>query len=96
MLGSSVKWVHRGGSRTAAISKMELFVIIVNGFQPITIITKSSILDVAAVLETPLGADTEKGQFAFDYCHKIMMRVGVYFKQEIQSNTYHDQTKRLH
>ena len=49
-----------------------------------------------AVLETPLGAGTEKGQFAFDYCHKIMMRVGVYFKQEIQSNTYHDQTKRLH
>ena len=43
-----------------------------------------------------LGAGTEKGQFAFDYCQKIMMRVGVYFKQEIQSNTYRDQTKRLH
>ena len=29
---------------------MKLFVIIVNGFQPLTIITKSSTLDVAAVL----------------------------------------------
>ena len=26
-----------GGSRTAAVSKMELFVVIVNGFQPLTI-----------------------------------------------------------
>ena len=41
----------RGGSRTAATSKMELFVIIVNG---LTIITKRSILDVAAVLDPPL------------------------------------------
>ena len=32
---------------------MELFVIIVNGFQPLTIITKCSILDVAAVLDPP-------------------------------------------
>ena len=41
-------------SRTAATSKMELFVIMVNGFQPLTITTKSSILDVAAVLDPPL------------------------------------------
>ena len=33
--------------------KMGLFVITVNGFQPLTIITKSSILDVAAVLDLP-------------------------------------------
>ena len=44
----------RGGSRTAAASKMERFVIIVNSFQPLTIITKGSILDVAAVLDPPL------------------------------------------
>ena len=44
----------RGGSRTAATSKMERFVSIVNGFQPLTIITKRSILDVAAVLDPPL------------------------------------------
>ena len=45
----------RGGSRTAATSKMEFFVIIVNGFQPLTIIIKRSILDVAAVLDPPLS-----------------------------------------
>ena len=44
----------RGGSRTAATSKMEHFVIIVNGFQALTIITKCSILDVTAVLDPPL------------------------------------------
>ena len=44
----------RGGSRTAATSKMERFVIMVNGFQPLTIITKRSVLDVAAVLDPPL------------------------------------------
>ena len=46
--------VIRGGSRTAATSKMEHFVIIANGWKPLTIITKSSILDVAAVLDPPL------------------------------------------
>ena len=33
---------------------MEHFVIIVNGFQPLTVIPKSSILDVAAILDPPL------------------------------------------
>ena len=33
---------------------MERFVIIVNGWKPLTIITKHSILDVAAVLDPPL------------------------------------------
>ena len=45
----------RGGSRAAATSKIERFVIIVNGFQPLTIITKCSILDVATVLDLPLN-----------------------------------------
>ena len=44
----------RDGSTAAATSKMERFVIIVNGFQPLTIITKRSILDVAAALDLPL------------------------------------------
>ena len=35
-------------------SKVELFVMIVNGLQPLTIITKSSTLDVAAVPDPPL------------------------------------------
>ena len=41
----------RGGSRATATSKMERFVIIVNGLKPLTIITKHSILDVAAMLK---------------------------------------------
>ena len=36
---------------------MEHFVIIVNGWKPLTIITKCSILDVAAVLDPPLDKD---------------------------------------
>ena len=44
----------RGGSRTATTSETERFVIIVNGFQSLTIITKRSILDAAAVLDPPL------------------------------------------
>ena len=46
--------IVRGGSRTAATSKVELFVIIVNDWKPLTIITKSSTLDVAADLDPPL------------------------------------------
>ena len=49
-----VTTITRGGSRAAATSRTECFVIIVNGFQPLTIITKHSILDVAAVLDPPL------------------------------------------
>ena len=45
----------RGGSRTAATSKMERFVIIVHGFQPLTIITKRSIVDLGAALDPPLN-----------------------------------------
>ena len=41
----------RGRSRANATSKMECFAIIVNGFQPLTIITKHCILDVAAALD---------------------------------------------
>ena len=48
------KVVFRGGSRAAATSKMECFVIIVNGWKPLTIITKHSILDDATALDPPL------------------------------------------
>ena len=44
----------RRGSTTAATSKMEHFVIMVNGWKPLTIIIKNSILDVAAGLDPPL------------------------------------------
>ena len=46
----------RGESRPSATSKMEHFVIIVNGFQPLTITWKPSILDVATAQDPPLFA----------------------------------------
>ena len=49
--------LFRGGSRTAATSKTELFVIIVNGWKPLTIVTKCSILDVVVVLDLLLALD---------------------------------------
>ena len=45
--------MSRDGSRTAATSMMEHFVIIVTAWKPLTIIRKRSILDVAAVLDPP-------------------------------------------
>ena len=46
--------ILRGGSMAAATSKMERFVIIVNGYKPLTTLTKRSILDVAAAIYPPL------------------------------------------
>ena len=46
--------MDKGRSRTVATCKMEHFVITVNGYKPLTIVTKSSIVDVAAVLYPPL------------------------------------------
>ena len=46
--------VTTGRSRTAATFKVKIFQIINNGWKPLTIITKSSTLDVAAVLDPPL------------------------------------------
>ena len=48
--------VARGGSRVAATTKMERFMIIFNDIQPLTIVTKHSILDVVAALDPPLVA----------------------------------------
>ena len=49
----------RGGSKTAATSKMERFVMIAYGWKPLTINTKCSILDVAGVLDPPLFAESQ-------------------------------------
>ena len=69
----------RGGSRFAATSKMERFVIIVNGWKPLTGIIKRSILDVAAALDSPLlksnllvfYSNYFSQNFAVHNCHKI-------------------------
>ena len=44
---------------------MERFVITVNGFQPLTIITKRSILNVAAVLDSRLNKMHKKNSNPF-------------------------------
>ena len=44
-----------GGSMTVVTSKLEHCMIIVKCWKTLTIIIKSSILDVAAVLDPPLG-----------------------------------------
>ena len=51
--------IRRGGSRTSATSKMELFVIIVDSFQLLTIITKRFILDTATVVDPLLIRATQ-------------------------------------
>ena len=53
-----IRIITRDGSRAATTSKMERLVIIVNVFQPLFIITKRSILDVAAALDPPLDYQT--------------------------------------
>ena len=54
-MGVKQSMLSIGGSRTTATSKLEHFVIIVSCWKTLTIIIKSSILDVAAVLDPPLG-----------------------------------------
>ena len=61
-------WSIRGGSGAAATSKMERFVIIVNGFQPLTIIIKLSVFDVTAILDPPLSIVTRNGMTMRLFC----------------------------
>ena len=62
----------REGSRTAGTSNVEHFVIIFNGWKRLTIISKSSILDFAAVLDQPLAADFKIfRQFRIIICYSL-------------------------
>ena len=51
-------WISETDLRLLQTSKMERFLIIVNGWKLLTIMTHSSILDVAAALEPPLIIST--------------------------------------
>ena len=65
-----------GGSRAAATSKMERFVTVVNGFQPLTIMTKRSVLDVAAALDLPLILNAALINFNFKlYVQTVSNRI---------------------
>ena len=50
----------------AATSKMEHFVIIINDWKPLSIITKRSILDAAAALDPSLDSDRYSEGFSED------------------------------
>ena len=54
LLESSGSDMARGRSRAAETSNMERFVMIVNGWKPLSITKKRFILDVAATLDPPL------------------------------------------
>ena len=60
------------GSRAAATSKIERFVIIANGLQPLTIITKDSILDVAAALDPPPKSTQSSGSTLVLIDHQLL------------------------
>ena len=64
--------IIRGRSRAVATSRMECFVIIVKGIQPLTIIIKHSILNVAAALDPPLIIKTRMN---FNVSPKVVVNV---------------------
>ena len=74
LVASSIRYLFekyfRGGSRAAETTKMECFVIIV---KPLTIITKHSILDVAAALDPPL--DLASSMAYYEYMQQLRTEV---------------------
>ena len=71
---------NRDGSRTTATSNVELFVITVNGWKPLTIITKSSLLDFAVVLDPTLekiAINLTMGLLAVSHVGSTALRVTV-------------------
>ena len=95
VVGQSTYQYHmpiRGGSRTAARSKVELFVIIVNGSNPLTIITKSSTLNVEAVLDPSLPINRKKNSFVSHFNRVLksdIWRVNVKWICLIMINIWH-------
>ena len=84
-LSATRDFIHamaRGGSRAAAISMMERFMIIVNGWKLLTIITKRSILDVAAALDPPLMAIILAAHYAFNVAYASKAFGAMYFMQK--------------
>ena len=59
------------------------FVIIVNGFEPLTIITKCSVLDNAAVLDPPLNIVTNFRPQCIHINYISCKSITVYLKLEV-------------
>ena len=81
----------RGRSRTAATSKMECFVIIVNNRKPLTVITKRSILDLAIVLDPPLFSCHNKDVKSM-YCWKAWIN---FWQIWAKDPNFHNQLQQL-
>ena len=73
--------MQRRGSRAAATSKMECFVTIVNGWKLLTIITKYSILDVAAALDLRLRVAKNPPVLRFNLC--VMLKDYSHIRMDI-------------
>ena len=59
---------------------MERFAIIVNGWKPLTIITKRSILDIAAVVDPPLNTARDLcGLLGLEKCPQVDLEVAYFF-----------------
>ena len=87
--------VSRDGSRIVATSKAELSVIIVNDFQPLTIATKSSTLDAAAVLDpllvrnlTSRPAIAKKHFFPWPFPLFLLHKQEMVWKAAVWTNLY--------
>ena len=67
IMNKILRWAirFRDGSRATATSKKERFVIIVNDFWPLNIITKRSILDVAVTLDPTIRFPKESESVSY-------------------------------
>ena len=63
---------------------MERFVIIVNPFQPLTIITKRSMLDVTAVLDLPLVRNGCAKSYSIYYSIFNFISYSIYYLPKFQ------------
>ena len=91
-------FVKNGESRTAATSKKELFVITVNGFQPLTIITKYSILDVAAILDPPLQSPLQSSSKIIIWRkdpleERFTQKINLIFQKNVNEGIYNSTNK---
>ena len=64
---------------------MERFVIIVNGWKLLTIITNRSILDVAAALDPPLET---LHYFSLPELHSVQLTIGISSEGSVFENTF--------
>ena len=83
--------LFRGGSRTVATFKIEIFVTIFIKFEPLTIATKSSILDVAAALDLPLLLERNENTLEDTEQYSMMRREQI---RKLQSQTNLNQINR--